>query len=292
MATKVFKANADFSKMRKKLKSVAPKVRTAAPDHIGQAARLAAISCAMSTQPFGTGLDAKSAGENAIKHDLFGGKHRPGIFLVLPDEVINKAMDTGVYSTGNVRLFVNKDGTVYGTDRVHFLPNASLQQLVKIHDDARSKTSGRTSQAGGWDKTTGRWKFTTQYTIRQKAADALLKFLQKRVGFAKGAWANMARQLGGTRGLKSVQRLTNSQTPDISAAWILRHKTSPYRLIRVSTNPDHPVVVMTTLVRYTEAILTPNQRRNAERIAYERLAKSLLIAAQYEARKSLSGGGS
>jgi len=138
--------------------------------------------------------DAKKRGELAIWRDLFGsggkrstGGTRAGLFTPLADGIIAGALESGIYEkSANVRLFVKKNGTVYGTDRAHFKGDAGLAELKGWHKS--NFKNGRMSEAGGATRDIGRWKFIDKWVISKSQAEALFAEEKKKVGMLAAAF--------------------------------------------------------------------------------------------------------
>jgi hypothetical protein len=157
-----------------------------------------------------TGTEAKKAGEVAIKTDLTGGRRgagtvRGGIITTMDDALFESALN--YKKTQNVRLFIRKDGTVYGTDRSLFKPDATTATL---HDHHKALyKNGRMTSAGGRDRSIGRWKFVDKMVVKKKTLETYLKETYKKVGILCSGWAAAADKL-------------NVRLP----LWIKRHGTS------------------------------------------------------------------
>lgn len=96
-----------------------------------------------------------------------------------------------------VRIFATKDGTVYGVDVEMFRPKATMSDLAKVHQMARTKR-GRTSQAGMIkEKRVGRWKWLNKMVTREATVKKFIKKKLKEVGQAKGGWAASFMRFGG-----------------------------------------------------------------------------------------------
>lgn len=150
-------------------------------------------------------VTAQIRGVSAIKRDLLGGgksktsSSRAGLFNPLSDSLIDSALDSGLYQTENVRLFVKKDGTVYGTDRTHFLPDAGVGEMRSLHKAAFK--NGRMSSAGStpFDRMAGpigRWKFIDKYVIRHSAFDGYMSGIINKVGWLASSLNDIARLTG------------------------------------------------------------------------------------------------
>lgn len=150
----------------------------------------------------GGGTKAKNMGRSAIRRDLIGyggfARHqkRAGIFTVLSDSLIDSALETGAYArTGeNVRLWVRKDGTVYGTQRHFFRPDASMSEMREHHK--RFFKNGEMSAAGAYTREIGRWKWIDQMVVRSSTYNRYLKSQERKVGLYAAAWRPSAQMLG------------------------------------------------------------------------------------------------
>lgn len=182
----------DDKKFRAKMQQYEKLVGKEVRQLVHNAGRLCCVQLSKFTQPYGTKLDSKRMGEKAITKDVQGGKRssgkgkgRRGIFLPLTPFMKANAEFYG--GSENIRLFVKKDGTVYGTDKAHFLQNASVTTLKSIH---KTKfVNGRVSAAGGDTRDIGRWKFIDQYFVPQNIINAFLKLQFRKVGLVKAGWA-------------------------------------------------------------------------------------------------------
>lgn len=129
---------------------------------------------------------AKAAGEMSITMDLLGlgrakGKRTAGVFVVMADDLL--ARNAEIAKNGTVvRLFVKKDGTIYGTDRHNYRPKASTSEMYAHHQRMRRKSDGRVSTAGGATRDIGRWKFIDQMVVSRSAYLRYERMIHKRVG--------------------------------------------------------------------------------------------------------------
>lgn len=140
------------------------------------------------------GEGAIERGRAAIRRDLLGGRKRAGIFMALDDGLINSALNTGLYQTENVRLFVKKDGTVYGTERSLFRPDASIAEMDAHHH--KYWKNGRMTSAGSRDRTIGRWRFVDKMVVRKSTMESYLNYLYDRIGIMAGGWGKGAKRVG------------------------------------------------------------------------------------------------
>lgn len=152
---------------------------------------------------YGRGRAAKDIGRSAIRRDLigYGGfqrhQKRAGIFTVLSDSLIDSAIETGAYEGGdNVRLWVAKDGRVYGTQRHFFRPDASMGEMREHHQ--RYFKNGEMSAAGSYTREIGRWKWIDQMVVRESTFNRYLRSVERKVGIYAAGWRPSAQALGVT----------------------------------------------------------------------------------------------
>lgn len=129
-----------------------------------------------------------------IHRDLVGGKERGGIFLVLNDGLIARiqaGLDAG--HGNNVRLFVTKDGRVFGCERALFRPDASIDAMFTHHQ--RYWKNGRMTQAGGRSRDIGRWKFVDKMVVSESAFKAYKAYVYDKIGILIGGWHAAAKKL-------------------------------------------------------------------------------------------------
>ena len=145
------------------------------------------------TPPFSQGVrgrNAKAQGEMAITAELLGfrgggGRRTGGVFTVMADDLLAKNAQVNE-GGATVRLFVKKNGDVYGCDRALFRPRASISEMYAHHQSKRRK-DGRVSQAGGYTRDIGRWKFITQMVVSRNAYLRYERFIHRRVGMLASA---------------------------------------------------------------------------------------------------------
>jgi hypothetical protein len=230
------------------------------PDAVHLNARLLCVEFARRTQPFG---NDQQVGEKAIARDLLGGKKRYGIFASLTGFM---AANAEHYSTGNVRLFVKKDGTVYGTDKAHFLTDATASTLRQIHKGAFQ--NGTMSSAGSRTRDIGRWKFIDKYFVPGGTLDDYVKSQMAKSGLAKSGWAACANQL------KKV--ISGSMTSRIPG-WVTRH-LSNYNLGKVEDRTGNvfaPTVVLTNTCKYADKVLTTIEQLNGMAIVAQKMKRQM-----------------
>jgi hypothetical protein len=265
----------DFKRARAKMTAMRTNVQRTLPECLESEARIAAVSLAKSTQPYGTGADALRAGEKAVERDISKvyvdvgkvwaaidatGSNRAGQFW--------KLMKEGKYDVAQAILRDNRL-PFHGIRMGPFDGGA-------LHIESRNSRTGRVNIGEPRLLVTDIQKLTKYRNMKVGL-----------VGFGKSAWAGIARQLapggGGTRGLRAPKLAGGAN--DITANWITR-KEGPGHITRSYGNPNRPIITLTSTVRYADHILTLPARREAVRIAYERLIKQVQIAARYEARQA------
>jgi hypothetical protein len=211
-------------------------------------ARLLAVDLAFRTQPYGK---TKGKGEGAIRKDLVG---RKGLLNVVSDEI---AANAKRYSTGNVRLFIGKDGKVYWTTADKFIPNARPQQIRPEHKAAfkngKLRAPARQSQKGNFVS-------IAKLTVKKSAAEKYVQTQQKKIGWAKSGWAACANQLGGTRGIPR---------------WVTKHKGQTGTVEDNSSRKDNPSVTIENTIDYVEKILPQSQINEAENRVKVNMEKQL-----------------
>jgi len=148
------------------------------------------------TKAGGLSTNAKEQGENAILGDLFGGRQLAkeksiGIFQniknsteVPPRYGKNETMGVNLGWEGSKKI------RIY---RKFWQPGASIEQMRAFHYANRNER-GRPKQVTR--SAIGRWQVQDQMWISNEAADAYLKYTQKKVGLAKAGFAAAAMACG------------------------------------------------------------------------------------------------
>lgn len=266
----------DLSGLEKKILEKSIAIKKAVGPVMKDEGGLLALSLIKYTQPFGTGQKAKEQGERAIQGDLTGhratqrksggggktGEGFGGVFFIIPD----KWAASATYEPKNnvMRLFVKKDGTVYGADMAMWKVNASNQELHAHHQSLR-KADGSVTQAGYSTRDIGRWKFVNKWVITQTQFQSYLAFIFPRVGFAKAGWATVCRKLG-------------RQNTDIPA-WIKNHN-APGSIID-NTNKSPATLTMINEVDYTGRVLSESAKRLAVKERETKIKLSIDRAVKY-----------
>lgn len=249
------KIMADYAKIRE----------VTIPEAVHANARLLCVELARRTQPFGDKTGGEKVGEKAITRDLLGRSGaRPGIFAP-----ISGAVEAGFefYKTSNnVRLFVTKDGRVYGTDKSFFRPDASVGDMAAFH---RGKfVNGKMSSAGSRTRDVGRWKFIEKMFVPPGTLDDFMKAQFARVGIAKSGWAACANQL---------RRVVSGSMTRGNPGWVTRH-LGDYSLGSVEDrtfNLKNPTVVLTNSCKYADKVLRPSEQLMALSVVAEKMKNQM-----------------
>lgn len=148
------------------------------------------------------GKEAKDRGEIAITADLLGLKagrskerRTAGVFVIMADDLLERNARIAKDGT-TVRLFVKKDGTVYGCDKQFYRPKATVQEMYAYHQSMRSKKTGRVFTRGGATRDVGRWRFINQMVVSRTAYLRYERYIHKRVGMLAAGWKPAASAMG------------------------------------------------------------------------------------------------
>jgi hypothetical protein len=143
---------------------------------------------------------ALKAGKNAIKTDLLGGRRsdggskRYGVFMVIGDDLINKRFGSDPVTGDFHRLWVTKDGSVYGTQQHFYRPDASIQEMAAHH--RQYFKNGRMSSAGSYTRDVGRWKWIDQMIVSKASWTAYYNEAVSRVFWLAAGWKAAAAEFG------------------------------------------------------------------------------------------------
>lgn len=175
------------------------------------------------TPPFGNApikesIDTQlTVGRVAIHRDLLGGRGgawsdpKRGIFRSIPPAVAGSAEVSAL--SGMVKLFVRKDGTVYGTDRQLYRPGASMAEM-RAHHQAHRRADGRVTSAGARSRDVGRWKFISQMVVNPGEIDSYLKQVYALVGTGKAGWIPAIKGLGAKlKASLGIKRIAGASVP-------------------------------------------------------------------------------
>lgn len=250
-----------LDKATNKIRAIGTVLQKPARELLEREARLVAISCAKSTQPYGTGGGALDLGQKAVSADIYKVYTTPGkAFADISDadaaKGFYKALRKG--DIAKARQILSRTGNQLRSVLIGNFDGGAT------HKSARNSTTGRVSQ-----------KRPGMIVVDTSRLKAYIEQKKALVGFAKSAWVNIARKLGGTRGLK--------ETGDIGATWISRQRAPGD--VSYGGDDKSPTITLTSRVKYADRVLPEAARSAAVAIARGRLAKNLEIAAKAELKK-------
>jgi hypothetical protein len=226
-------------------------------------ARLLAVNMAISTQPYGKGLEAKKQGEAAIGKDLLR------IFYVMHPENIQKYLD--FYGKKNTFKFGHKGGAPIG-DVTHQV--LSSMEIKGWHQSHRLSGSGRTRNIklkDGMDvRTTTGIRFRDLAgldlgIVSQPQFDNYVKFVQLRVGMTKAAWAAAALQV-------------NADVKDALSgipAWVKRHVSKVPSAVIDKAESLSPTITLTNKLPWADKALRDPDKNEAIRISRQKFYLSM-----------------
>jgi hypothetical protein len=149
------------------------------------------------TKAGGLSTNAREQGENAILGDLFGGRQLAkeksiGLFQRIGNSTEVPPRGGQPHETMGVNLGWegSKNIRIY---RKFWQPGASIDQMRAFHYANRNER-GRPKQVTR--SAIGRWQVQDQMWVSNEAADAYLKYTQKKVGLAKAGFAAAAMACG------------------------------------------------------------------------------------------------
>ena len=207
---------------------------------VKQEARGLAVELARNTRPFGFSDAAKKRGEKAVAKDING-------VFALPSDAFEE---------------IRKSDPA-AADR--FWANIQNRRFTRAETALRNSSSGwKDLSVGRLDQKLHQWgqlggAKPKQVVTNSKARDTYIAKIQKRVGFAKGAWINAAKAIGGrVRG---------------AAQWTTRHKQAPgSSTVKTGTKPS---VTLINNLDYIEDVSTYQGINLALQVAAGRLRKAL-----------------
>jgi len=256
-------AKVDLSKAIAKINALSNVLHRPLRDTLDMMGRVVATNCARAAQPFGTGADAKAAGEKAVARDISKVYATPGkAFESLPSN--RRGAFWSAYKKGQIdraQSILDK----YGSS----LRGAKLQPFDggAAHKSARNKTNGRVPDS-------------QKPTIIVTNPKALAKYVaeeQSHVGTGKGGFADIVRAIGGTpRGLR--------EEGGITANWITR-RAHGYGAAFHGGTDENPELTIQNRVPYADQILNGTALNEAKRIGRERAIKNLEFAVRAETKK-------
>jgi hypothetical protein len=250
---------------RAKIRAIGPVVRKTSLQLLTQEARLVAISCAKSSQPFGTGENSRKLGQFRVAADIYKVYATVGkayADIALKNERAAKAFWAALQHGDFERAqgILRKDGTLLRSVPIQTFDGGAL------HMQSRNSRTGRVAAS----------QRPLMIVRDPRQLEAYIKKRQPNVGFGKSAWAGIARQLGSIRGLRT--------SGDITANWITRQKGAGN--VVWSGNGENLIVTLTSRVTYASQILSVAAMRTAVQIARNRLHQSMIAAYRAELRNA------
>ncbi len=226
-------------------------MKNSLPGLMRQAGRLCAVSLAFGTQPYvegeGFGAVSQAVGQVATDRDIHRVYSTPGVAW---KDIQNTGAQAGFWKAVKTSSW----------DRAAKILNRSGSRLkgtvIDSFDGGSKHRQLRNNQ--------GRIPASQKPVMVVKNPSALKTYVAaevKKVGFGKGGWATCARILGGVRGIPG---------------WITR-QNAPGQVIE-NYGADQTTVTLINQVPYASAILSPDQKQEAVRIAFDRLFRSIQIA--------------
>ncbi len=250
-----------LDKVSRKLRAMNTVLQRSMVGALRSEGRIIAVSFARSSQPYGNDSKARDAGRNATARDIakvyikpskaygdIADRHYQALFW---KAVSAKEWDVAA-------LILNQFGSSFRGVRF-----GAFDPL--IHRENRNGRTGRVSTKRPLLIVTDPAKLDSYFTKRKD-----------NVGTAKGAWADVARWLGGVRGA--------GEDADISASWFTHKGVGLGRVEWGGTNTS-PWIKLTSVVDYAEQVLDAGDRAAAAQIAHSRVQKQLQMAINAEARK-------
>ncbi len=232
-------------------------MKNSLPGLMRQAGRLASVSLAFQTQPFGNDAKSEALGKVATTRDVYRvyatlGKayddiHDPGAQAGFWKAVKTSAWDRAA-------KILNREGS------------RLRATLIDNFDGGAAHRQLRNNQ--------GRIPASQKPVIIVKDSQKLKSYVATemgKVGQGKGGWATCARILGGIRGIPR---------------WIAKHN-SPGQAIE-NYGADVTSITLINQVPYASAILSPSQKQEAVGIAMQRLFKSIQVAERNRGRSALA----
>ena len=255
------KAHLSYERAINKMKALANVLQRPLRDVLDSGARVAAISCAKSTQPDGTGNDSKEEGEKAVARDIYtvyGSAHK--VFEAIGDPRQRRAF-WSQYKAGNY-------------DRAEDIARASGVRVGGF-DGGSAHQAVRRARRPRVPRTTKPFV----YIINPEEREKLNKYIEKQkedVGTVKGGWADVVRALGGTpRGLRTEG--------DITANWITRKGRGYGKFFRGGTD-QNPTIIIENRVPNAEQAFSQSARKYAASVARSRMLENLEHAVKAEAK--------
>ncbi len=224
-------------------------LKNSLPGLMRQAGRLAAVSLAFQTQPFGDDETSEAIGKVATISDIYRVYTTPGKAY---SDISNVGAAKGFWKAASARQWNRASKILQKAGNI--LRNTPIQPF----DGGSSHRQLRNNR--------GRISKSQKPVMIVQNTQALKTYVNTemaKVGFGKGGWATCARALGGIRGIPR---------------WVHKHG-SPGAVIE-NYGTAKTSITLINQVPYASAILSPSQKQEAVSIAVERLFRSIQIAAR------------
>ncbi len=222
-------------------------MKNSLPGMMRQAGRLCAVSLAFQAQPFGDDEKAEALGKVATTRDIYRVYATPGKAY---DDISDDGAKSGFWKAVKTSAW----------DRAAKILNREGSRLKGIlidnFDGGDQHRRLRNNQ--------GRIPSSQKPVMVVKDSQKLKSYVATemgKVGFGKGGWATCARILGGIRGIPR---------------WISKHNSPGQAIENYGANVTS--ITLINQVPYASAILSPPQKQEAVRIAFDRLFRSIQIA--------------
>ncbi len=222
-------------------------MKNSLPGLMRQAGRLASVSLAFQTQPFGDDEKAEALGKVATNRDIYRVYATPGKAY---DDIKDPGAQAGFWKAVKMSAW-DRAG------KILLREGSRLKStLIDNFDGGAQHRQLRNNQ--------GRIPSSQKPAMIVKDPQKLKGYVSTemgKVGQGKGGWATCARILGGIRGIPR---------------WITKHN-SPGQAIE-NYGASFTSITLINQVPYASAILSPSQKSEAVSIAMQRLFKSIQIA--------------
>lgn len=223
-------------------------LKNSLPGLMRSAGRLAAVSLAFQTQPFGDSTQSEAIGKVATTRDIYKVYTTPGKAY---DDLDPKSQP-GFWKAVSVRAWDRAQNILSRAGR-------SLKSTpIQPFDNGAAHRQLRNNR--------GRIAGSQKPVMIVQNTQALKTYVATemgKVGFGKGGWATCARALGGIRGIPG---------------WVHKHN-SPGSVIE-NYGTARTSITLINQVPYASSILSPVQKAEAVSIAGQRLFSSLRIASR------------
>lgn len=242
----------DFSRIKEK----------SLPDSVILCAGLLCQELSRRTQPFGNQDKARDTGAGAVARDLVGLKGSVGLFAPIASAVqaMHKTSKDGVW----VRLFVSKSGNIFVTPASNYQASASESDLDSLH---KAHWSGGKIQNRPTATTSGRFTKLGSTFVPAATQHAYLQKVQKKVGIAKGAWADCAQKL---------RKVAKADPLKKFPEWVSRHVGMGLGDVSDRTsNTAEPMVELTSKCSYADDALRTSEQLQALSYTNSKLRRML-----------------